>query len=526
MKNFDRNTGFFKNTAYDKYDVNKLKQEIASMSERLEKLKQEKEELSKDLLSKDQINEESLWKNTFETDKEITILENKIEKNYDIISLNGNPDRLELVKIVDKITEDSILPLYNKNQIVFNKLPKIATHLPDFNEKDLRRFFYSKDLGVLNKYLDNSYQISLMFENYDNIILYEDTNNKSSNVALIDLSNIIALHPKMSLFDFDRLGFYKVDNCNLSEKDFNEEISLDDLYAQRTNDAFIGKVDYFALIMLHPSMMDYNPEIKAFAIKRDDYSLQKMKIEKRENSDDIIKLQKRIKALQARVVEEDKKFLDKMDKIKKKHLDELVDLATGPAAVSEIEYQNEVDKEDERHISKIYQLNGEITILEEELQKINHYVYSKDYTTPNETDKRIDTIIAEVNTYIKHIANQRGISIVLNSGYRRFYKKIDFSASRDDYVSSPMTFGSIFVLNYEEGDYALKGYYESVNSRVNSWLYEAGDILKKKTNYLVNCDVVLGGIDLTADVLNNLYKAYKIDQNVTNAIIQSLVSNN
>ena len=45
----------------------------------------------------------------------------------------------------------------------------------------------------------------------------------ASDVATIDLTLALCLHPKMSLFDFERIGFYKVE-LGLSEEEFNAKV--------------------------------------------------------------------------------------------------------------------------------------------------------------------------------------------------------------------------------------------------------------------------------------------------------------
>lgn len=46
----------------------------------------------------------------------------------------------------------------------------------------------------------------------------------NSSIARIDLSLAVSLHPRMSLFDFDRMGFYKVTG-GLNEKEFSQAIA-------------------------------------------------------------------------------------------------------------------------------------------------------------------------------------------------------------------------------------------------------------------------------------------------------------
>ncbi len=47
----------------------------------------------------------------------------------------------------------------------------------------------------------------------------------ASEVATIDLSMALCLHPKMSLFDFNRIGFYKVE-FGLTEEEFNAKTEI------------------------------------------------------------------------------------------------------------------------------------------------------------------------------------------------------------------------------------------------------------------------------------------------------------
>ena len=47
---------------------------------------------------------------------------------------------------------------------------------------------------------------------------------KPNEVATIDLSMALCLHPKMSLFDFNRIGFYKVE-FGLTEEEFKAKVA-------------------------------------------------------------------------------------------------------------------------------------------------------------------------------------------------------------------------------------------------------------------------------------------------------------
>ena len=69
---------------------------------------------------------------------------------------------------------------------------------------------------------------------------------------------------------------------------------------------------------------------------------------------------------------------------------------------------------------------------------------------------------------------------------------------------------------------ALIGYYRGIESTIQNWLGSGEEIFENAGNKLANEDIVVGGIDLTVDVLNALYKSYKLDPNVSNVVIQSI----
>ena len=223
MKNYDKKTGYFRKTNYDNTaDLKQIRLENASITKELENIKSRKEMFEKQLISEGS-NEDDVWSSINNLDKKEEELLKKIEKNNEILVSLGSPDIVKLINITDRITEDSILPLFDKNRIVLNKLPRYVPEMPEINDNDLRRFFYNSDDETLKNYLKFSYAVGLLFNKSDNTIIY-DTKNSKGNVALVNLSKILALHPKMALFDFNRMGFYKVKKCNLSEDEFDEEI--------------------------------------------------------------------------------------------------------------------------------------------------------------------------------------------------------------------------------------------------------------------------------------------------------------
>ena len=224
MKNYDRDTGYFKDTSYDQVDVNRLKEENASLTLELEGIKAKKSSLSQNLIHSDS-EDDDLWNSTSELDKKEKEIHKAIEKNDWMINSDGLPSRIELSQVIDKLTEDTLIPLYKENQIVLNKLPRFNNEAIFNNFKDLRSFYFTKEDNILKNYIAYSYIIGSMFMNTNDLILYQDENSNSTRIARIDLAKILALHPKMFLFDYNRIGFYKIKSINLSKDKFEEEIA-------------------------------------------------------------------------------------------------------------------------------------------------------------------------------------------------------------------------------------------------------------------------------------------------------------
>ena len=221
MKKYDKKTGYFKGTGYDKkYDVNKLLDENQILKNELKELDVKIKENEEKFLSD---NEEN-WQLITDLNKRKSELKEKIDKNINIIAEEGEPEILKLVNIIDTITEDSLLPLYNVDKIILNKLPKYTSKIPFNSTNNLRQYYYTFDKNKLTEYLKDSYAISLMFNNSNNTILFNNPNSNTGKIALVDFAKILSLHPKMSLFDFSKLGFYKLDKYNLSENEFENEI--------------------------------------------------------------------------------------------------------------------------------------------------------------------------------------------------------------------------------------------------------------------------------------------------------------
>ncbi len=296
------------------------------------------------------------------------------------------------------------------------------------------------------------------------------------------------------------------------------------LLAQKKG-AFIGKVDVCSLTMLHPYMMWYDPARKAFKVSRDKEGKQKFEQEKIENKEKIDEIQAEKKSIKENIQKEEQRHRELVATLNKKYLEYNEELSTATIILYEVTYKSQMEKENMTHKSKLYSMYGQAKVCDEKIEKLK-YNFSDEFTTPVETKKRFLEIINDVKNYSKQVAEKKGISIVLNSSYRRLLALIPDKRNTINRLNNSFT--SVLTTPFpkedleNEGENAIINYYKGIETDTNNWLNQSTDVLESITKSIVDEDVLVGGIDLTEDVLFAIYKNYKIDSNLTKAIVHCL----
>ena len=294
------------------------------------------------------------------------------------------------------------------------------------------------------------------------------------------------------------------------------------IFAQRSG-MYIGKLDLYTAVMLHPSMVWYSPEKKAFKVSRDSISKQRIVREKESNSEERKRLESKMKTLKSRIKEEEQKYNNTIANLSRRYVDSLDKVGTATAELNKINFKKYSEEALVIYQTKINSYYGEYTLCEDKLSKIEN-ITDDSFTSSEETEKRFIEIINEIKAYAKRIADQKGISIVLNSGYKRL---LPANNGRSQSIAPDSnTFGSIFSTGFPSellrDEASIRGYYLGIESNIINWLELGKDALGYSGRLLVEEDILIGGVDLTPEVLNSIYKAYKIDANIANAIIKSL----
>ncbi len=298
------------------------------------------------------------------------------------------------------------------------------------------------------------------------------------------------------------------------------------LYAQRGG-LYIGKIDVRTVFLLHPSMIGYSPDKEAFRVTRDAVAQRRAQEEASSNEEEVRRLKSLMKSIDVKITEENNKYEKKMSQLYDIYMAHITELATGEAGMNRVTYKMESSKAEVVHNSVLTALYAQYSEAEDNLLKLTEFDYSEGYTTPKETEKRFEAILNEIKVYTQRIADQKGISIVLNTSYKRFMTE-DMRKSSNSFVHDDMAFGKIFTTSFPQDllrdEAAIVGYYNRIGSLTRNWLRNSDSITTRIKNSMLENDVFIGGVDLTADVLSGLFKAYKLDPNISNAVIKAAVT--
>ena len=197
--------------------------------------------------------------------------------------------------------------------------------------------------------------------------------------------------------------------------------------------------------------------------------------------------------------------------------------------MNKMSYNIESGKEEVSHNAKLTALYAQYSDAEEKLLKISQFGYNEAYTTLEETNQRFANILKEIKSYTQRAADQKGISVVLNASYKRILAKDNVRTNNNSgYVPEDMSFGSIFTRGFPQDlikdEEAVKGFYTNVYTLTQNWLNNGDSIVNRLKSPMLENDIFIGGVDLTGEVLSALYKAYKLDPNISNTVIKSALS--
>lgn len=286
----------------------------------------------------------------------------------------------------------------------------------------------------------------------------------------------------------------------------------------------IGKVDLRKIMLLHPAMVDYDPDKQAFKLKKEEFDEKKFKVETQKIDEQVAKLQAELDDILKKVKQENYNFNNNISKLHDAYLKNIADLATGPAGFQKSAYKLESGSQEAKHNARLTALYVQRDQVEEKMYALTKYSHAEGYTTPQETVDRFESMLKETQKQIKAVADQKGISVVLNSGFKRAMSNKK-EKNNTGYFRPERTIGGIFrnklPRELANDKPAVDGYYHTVYSYTQGWLREADFVMDRFNNSMMDSDILLGGVDLTSEVLTGLYKNSKLDANIAEMVIKA-----
>jgi ribosomal protein L9 len=295
----------------------------------------------------------------------------------------------------------------------------------------------------------------------------------------------------------------------------------------------IGTVDFRLLLLLHPTMAKYNPKLQSFKLSSGQTSAAQISKRRKEHQKRINDLEQQTRRLKGKIAEEYKIYERKMSRISDSYLSKMKDdLATAAAALETQTYNLNKRMLETKHKSYLRMLGDQLAGVNDELASLKKVSYKEGYSTPEESRKQFIAILNETRQYVQSIARKKGIEIVLNSSFKRSFALRDKSPSRKT-LPPGQSYANILAAPFLEPtapedrqnmDRYVSGYYSGISDQVNSYVRYESTILAPFTDFFVDTDILMGGVDLTAEVLAAIFNRYKVNENIGNVIIKAVTT--
>jgi hypothetical protein len=280
-------------------------------------------------------------------------------------------------------------------------------------------------------------------------------------------------------------------------------------------------------------MAKYDPELQSFKLLSEHASAAQLSKRRKDQQQRINDLEQRTRRLQAKITEEHKIFGRKMSRISDSYLSKMKnDLATAAAALETQTYNLNKRMLESKHKSQLRMLGDQLAGANDQLASLKKVSYKEGYSTPEESRKQFIAILNETRQYVQSIARKKGIEIVLNSSFKRSFALRDKSPSRKT-LPPAQSYANILAAPFLEPtapedrqnmNRYVSGYYSGITEQVNGYVKYESTILAPFTDYFVDTDVLMGGVDLTAEVLAAIFKRYNVNDNIGNVIIKTVTT--
>ena len=286
----------------------------------------------------------------------------------------------------------------------------------------------------------------------------------------------------------------------------------------------LGKVDFYSVILLHPAMKEFDANRNAFVVTRNESEAEQIKKEEEARAQKVKEYEVELLAVKKSILKLESQYKAKITEMNTKYTRAIKNLDHDAVVAETMNLKVDSRKEEKDHENKYKVLEAKYSEIQNRIYDLNNINYDVGFTTPSETEKKFEFIVDEAKRYVKKIADLKEISVVINSSNRQMKRTTKASS----YRNMPNYTMDLFTLELSKAQYkdeaGVVGHYETLNDYVHSWLEHGNFVLENLHDNLKDCDIVVGGVDLTSEVLYSLYRDYKVEQSLANAIIQSVIA--
>lgn len=302
------------------------------------------------------------------------------------------------------------------------------------------------------------------------------------------------------------------------------------IYAQRQSrsSGLVATVDFTAAVLLHPEMANYSPHRQAF--RRADAPQSNIASRQREHAARLEELENRASRLKADITRQHREYEREIARLSTNYMESIAQtVATATRGVRTERYNVRRSEAELRHESRLKLLSDQYAGVSRELNLLQATDVDKGYSSPDQTRRIFNSIVEEVRQIVEHVARQRGIEVVLNSGYRRGLRRLHEQDSSPVRVPSSALYRNVLTSFYYEMDDVedqryrdehISAYYYRLSNMTSRWLRYQNEILSPFNVQLLENDIVFGGTDITYDVLFTMLTRNNVNEHVAEAIIK------
>lgn len=179
-KNYDPETGRFKNTASEIIPLDRLAEEIDTLEQQIKDIQLEKASMvSASIIESFEADAENdVWQRIESYDQRIKKLDETLTQKKSLYKSSGIPEASTVLAVINEIHQDvrqqHIDPSLSSS-IILNKLPAFPVDIPEINQETngLLNYFYTRNPASFNNYISSNYSIGMLFKSLDLPILYK-----------------------------------------------------------------------------------------------------------------------------------------------------------------------------------------------------------------------------------------------------------------------------------------------------------------------------------------------------------------